>query len=196
MHEPLWGLNAVDLLMAVVISAVVFLGKKDGVVTEFFKLFGVLCAVFISLHYYGRLADLLRKQFFREEASTECLSFVLLVVPVIVAFVFISKGWTLILKIQTIKSVDRWGSLILSLVSGYFLCGLLLVGLLLSQNELAVSLSRTGMSRNLFRNSAVGFYRSFSSGVIEKYFPGEKINTHVFKLMDEHFGSGKVFSGK
>lgn len=181
----IWGLNAVDLVMAIVIASVLVLGRKDGIITELFKLIGVLFSVFLTLHYYTRFADLLRAQYFEKDSSTEFLAFFLLAVPTLIATAFMSRGWAEILRIKTYEQIDRWGNVVLSLVRGYFLCGFLFLALFLSHHDLAMPTARASLSRALFQNAALGFYKATYSALIEKRFPREMINSHAFDLLND-----------
>jgi uncharacterized membrane protein required for colicin V production len=185
------GLNGVDLLMAVILASTVYIRRTDGIVAELFKLFGIFCMVFITLHYYERLADVLRVQFFGKEADTEFVAFGILAVSVFLAFFFISGGWPIILKIKSVEIIDRWGNVALSLVRGYFVCSMIFLALLLSNIDPFVSKTRSSMSSAMFSGGAVGLYRASYSGIIEKFFPGEPVNEEVFKLIGTRSGKSK-----
>lgn len=175
----------VDLFMAIIVAAVICMGRKDGIVAEIIKLFGVFCTVFITLHYYVRLADFLRVQFFGKDAETEFFAFTLLAVTVFISFILISKGWSLILDIKSFAVVDRWGRLILSLIRSYFIGSLVFLALILSQHANATPLAQKSVCGFVFRNGAVKLYKVSYSTFIEKYFPSEKINLDVIDLIKE-----------
>jgi len=178
-----FGINSVDFLMLAVIVLVVYIRRKDGIVAELFKTFGIFCAVFITLHYYARFADLLRAQFFGKEVAAEFFAFCLLFSVCFLAFVLISGGWSLILQIKSFEAVDRWGNRVLSLVRGYLICSIIFLALILSGKDFFVTRARKSASSAVFSGAAVELYRVSYSNLVEKFFPGEKINKAVFKLI-------------
>lgn len=178
--------NTVDILMALVVVAVITLGRKGGIVSGFIKLFGVFCTIFITVHYYARLAGFFRNQFLGKDGEAECFAFILLAILISLIFFFISKGWILILKIKSFEVVDRWGGLVLSLIRAYFICGLIFIALVLSNQAFLTSQASQSVSRFLFRESATGFYKISYSVVIKNLFRGEEMNSDVFKLIGEY----------
>jgi len=178
------GINAVDLFMAIIVAAVICMGRKDGIVAEIIKLIGIFFTVFITLHYYVRFADFLRVQFFGKDAETELFAFTLIAVAVSVSFIFITKGWSLILEIKSIAVIDRWGRLIFSLIRSYFVGSMVFLALILSQHATVTPLAQKSVCAILFHNGAVNLYKASYSFLIEKYFPGEKINQDVIELIE------------
>jgi len=191
MPTSVLGLNGVDILMVAVIALAIYIRRKDGIVAELFKLFGIFCAIFITLHYYVRFADFLRVQFFGKEVATEFFAFCLLFSVIFLAFVFLSGGWSLILSIKSFAIVDHWGNVVLSLVRGYFICSMIFLALILSGQEFFVSGARKSISGALVSGAAVELYRVSYSNLIEKFFPGERINEAAFKLIGKESGKTK-----
>ena len=187
------GLNGIDLLMAIIIASIVYIRRNDGVVAELVKTFGVFCMVFITLHYYARFADFLRAQFFGQEIKTEFFAFCLLFVTILLGFVFISSGWSLILRIKSFEVVDRWGNVVLSLVRGYYICSMIFLALILSGNDNLASKAKQSMSRVFLSSAAGEFYRATYTNIVKRFFPGEMINIEVFSLIEKM--SGKTTSG-
>ncbi|OGX38894.1 MAG: hypothetical protein A3C36_03755 [Omnitrophica WOR_2 bacterium RIFCSPHIGHO2_02_FULL_52_10] len=177
------GLNEIDILMAAVMAAVIFIGRKEGLIAGLFKLFGILCVSFVTLHYYVHFADFLRAKFFGEKTATEFFAFSLLAMPTILLFILISHGWVLILKVKMLAAIDRWSGMLLALVRSYFICGLLFVALVLSDHSYAAPRAMASVSRAIFAYAAVGFYERVYVSVIQKYFPNEKINEHPFGVV-------------
>jgi len=176
-------LNTVDVFMAVVIATIICIGRRGGIISESIKLLGIFCTIFIALHYYIRLADYLKDQFIGPDAATEFFAFSLLAILAFVAFIFISHGWVLILKIKIPAAVNRWGGLALSLARSYFTCGLLFFMLLLAQHEYATTRAQQSVSRVIFRSVAADLYKAAYATLIEDFFPEEKVNLEVFEIM-------------
>lgn len=185
MYETVTNLNTMDFLMAVVMATIICIGVRSGIITEFLKLFGIFCTIFIALHYYERFADFLRVQFFGKDASTVFVAFSILAVLIFVIFTIVSRGWVLILKIKSYPAIDRYGGLFFSLVQSYFTCGLIFFALLLAKHDYATPKARQSMSSVIFRYVAADFYRASYSVLIKDFFPNEEINEEAFKLTVE-----------
>ena len=180
------GINIVDILMAMSVAAVIFIGRKEGIVAGIFKLFGIFCSTFVALHYYVRFADFLRVQFFNKDTETEFFAFCLLAIPLVAAFIVICNGWVLILKLKLFALIDRSGGIILALIRSYYVCGLLFFAIVLSGQNFAVPQARSAVSRILFNNVSVGLYEKTYASLIQKFFPHEDMNTHPFWLVSEN----------
>ena len=182
MNAAVTSLNAVDLLMAVVIAAILVAGWRGQVISEFIKLLGIFCATFIALHYYIHFANFLKFQFFGKDASTEFPAFAVLAVLFCAVFVVISYGWVLILKLKLPPKIDRYGGSALALVRSYFTCGLIFFMLILAQHPTITPMAKTSVSCAIFRHVAENFYRAAYAALIENFFPGEKMNAEALAV--------------
>lgn len=185
LYATVSGLNVVDIFVAIILATVIYMGRRAGLIAETIKLAGTFCTIFVSLHYYKRFADVLRVQFFGKEASTEFFAFSLLAIGTFLVFVLISRGWVLILKIKPYEWIDKWGSLGLSLIRGYWLCGLVFFVLLLAEHDYATPRARQAVSGLMFRTAATDLYKTSYAQFVENVFPGERINEEVFQLVAE-----------
>jgi len=181
-------LNIIDIGMAIVMTAVIFIGRKEGLIAGLFKLFGIFCVIAITLHYYRGLAEFLRANVFGDKIETEFMSFVLLALPTALTFILICHGWILILRFKPLAMIDRWCGLILALIRSYFVCGLLFVALVVSGNSFIVPRALTSLSKGVFGYAAVGFYGRLYASFIQRYFPREKINEHPFMAVSQDPG--------
>ena len=182
--DLLWSLNAVDIFCMLVMAGVIYLGRKEGIVVGVFRLIGVLCTVIIVIHYYSRLSSFIASTFIGKDASTEFFAFSLLSIVLLSICLMISKGWDLILKIKTIAAVDRIGSIVTSIIQGYFVCCLVFLAFLLSNYQFTTPQAKSSLSRHFLEKPAVMMYRSVYDGLIAKIFPGEELNKRALKLVD------------
>lgn len=179
------SLNVVDCLMAIVTVSVIVLGRKDGIVSGLFKLFGILVTVFVTLHTYVHLAGFLQKNFLGKDAVTEIFSYSLVTLSIFAGFICIAKSSDLILKIKSFGVVDRWGNMVLSLLRSCFICSLIFLGLLLSGSGYVTAQAKKSVSWHLFRTPAVEFYRITYKTLVAKIFPGVKINRKILNLIED-----------
>src|SRR3989338_2922691 len=92
-------LNWVDILVWGILGRIVYIGIKQGFVTEFFKLLGVTFAVFFTLHYYSSFSKFLQKSIHFPESMTNIFCFALLWATAVITFKFIRDGITLLFKL-------------------------------------------------------------------------------------------------
>lgn len=177
--------NWVDIFMAVLVAIIVFKGMRGGIVAELIKLFGVVCAIFVTLHYYSRFSEFLLVQFFGKDVSIEFFAFSFLAILIFVIFFFITKGWVMILRLKSYPVIDRWGGMILSLVRAYFVCGLMFLGLFLVEHSQVTPMAQRATSRYVFHAAAVDLYEVCHTILVTKIFPDEEINEEVFTLIGE-----------
>lgn len=177
--------NAVDLAMVIVLVAMVYVGGRKGVIVEGFKLFGIFCALFVTMHYYERFADFLSVQFFGRKVSAEFIAFVLLGVWIYAIFVLIGKGWALILRIEVRKEFAHYGGMVLALMQGYFICGMIFFALLLTNHAQLYSGAQKAVSGHVFRYVAVDFYRAGYSSLVARAFPDEPFNKKALDVVTE-----------
>src|SRR3990167_7043012 len=110
------SLNTIDIFMAIVIATAIFIGRKEGLIAGLFKLFGILCVIFVTLHYYVHLADFLCAKIFGDKFSMEFFAFTLLAILTALLFIVICNGWVLILTLKPPAVIDRLSGMLLALV--------------------------------------------------------------------------------
>ncbi len=184
MYATITHFNAIDLFMVATMAMIIRTGWRRGIISEFVKLTGTFCTIFITLHYYVRFADFLRYQFFGRDATTEFFAFSILAVLFFAVFVLISHGWVLILKLRAHPAVDHYGGAFFAFVRSYFTCGLIFFALILIGHESATPAAKRSISRSVYRYVATDFYKASYSAVIENVFSFEKRNNKAVKLME------------
>ena len=175
-------INWIDVLMVVIIFRILFIGLKNGLITEAFKLFGAIFSVFIVLHYYIAFAGLIFSKLHFPKAVTLSLSFLILWALVTLIFKLIRDGLLLIFSIETQKHVDRWGGGVLSAVRALIICGLTFYLIILMGIDTPYRMAKTSISRRCFSPVAVGIYSMIYTGLVSKFFPNEKINNQALSV--------------
>jgi len=175
--------NWVDILIGCIIVRTVYVGRKSGLVPEIFKLIGVFCATFITLHYFVDFGNYLGNRLFFSDGVKEIVAFGLLAFSISLIFTLIREGWLIILKIEPPSFVDKWSGVVLSLIRAYLICGLVWLGLLVAGGKGIVRTTRTSLSSSFFKNTSSNIYKSCYSGFISNLFPHEPINKDVFNIV-------------
>ena len=169
--------------MLVLLIRIVFIGIKTGFVTELFKLFGVLCAAFVGLHYYSSLAVFFVKKLKWSSEWLECVFFVLLVSLVVLVIKFLRDGFFMLFKFETTHAgVNQWGSGVLAILRAVFLASLIMYGLLLTRVEYFQKLTLKSVSQKLILKTAPHTYSFLFHQLIGKIFIQEKFNNEVFMI--------------
>ncbi len=178
------SINWVDVAMLILLIRIVFIGVKTGFVTELFKLFGILCAVFIGLHYYSGLSAFIAKKTGWSLNWLEITFFVLLVVVLVIIIKYLRDGFLILFKFETTHAgFNQWGAGILSVVRAVFLASLIMYGMLLSNLEFLQRQTFSSTSQKLALKVAPNTYFFIYRNFIGKVFTEERLNEDVFKVI-------------
>ena len=187
------SINWVDVAMLVLLIRIVFIGVKNGFVTEFFKLFGILLAVLIGLHYYSSIAAFIAKKTGWPIDWLGFMFFVLLVVILVIAVKYLRDGFLVIFKFETTHAgFNQWGAGILSVVRALFLASLIMYGMLLSNVEFLQKQTFTSISHKLALKVAPNTYFFIYKNFIGKIFLEEKLNENVVKVVLQNSDDRKI----
>ena len=182
------NINLLDALMLCVIVRGYYVGSKTGLIAETFRLGSVICSTFIVVHYYPTLAQFLQEQLFISEKVYEFVAFVLWMAIAFVIFFFVREGWLLLFKIERKSVFNMWTRAILSLVTSYFLCGLIFLAFALLNNDFVRQQMESSLSRAVWIKTSGKVYKAFYGAVVQPFFPGEQPNPQVMKLIKEPSG--------
>ena len=188
MHVLNLNVNLLDALMLCVIVRGYYVGSRTGLIAETFRLLSVLFSTFIAVHYYPVLAQFLREQLFISEKVCEFVAFVLWVAVAFVIFFFIREGWLLLFRVERKTGFNRWTGAILSLVTSYFVCGLVFLAFVLLNNDFARQQVDSSLSRVVLDKTSGNVYKAFYGTIVHPFFPGEQRNPRVMKLIGEPSG--------
>jgi uncharacterized membrane protein required for colicin V production len=173
----------IDLLMVLIFVQIFFVWNKNDFISEVFRFFGVLCATFVSLHYYVGFGEFLHHNLLVENYLQEFIAYAVLAGLVLLVFALLREGWLIILNVKLPSTIDRWASSVLSIVRLYFLCGLVFLGLIVLGNADLTQAARYSISGLFLKRTAVGLYQAIYSGIAVKIFPGEMLNEKVVNLI-------------
>ncbi len=171
------SINWVDVALAVLLVRVVFIGVKNGFIAEVFKLFGVFCALLVSLHWYSRAAAFLASKMPLPEGSWEFISFVFLLSTVVVAVKFVREGFLVLFQVSTnSQGFDKYAGGILAILRAVWLCSLIIFALLLINQEYVAKQTRHSWARKTMGTAAVVTYRGVFHYFVGRLFPEAHYN--------------------
>jgi len=175
--------NLIDLLMTCICAACIFKGRKSGLFPEFINLIGVLFATVFSIHYYLTVSARLQEYVKLSEPLFQFVTFSVIAIVIMGVFWVVRKAWLILLKIETMSFINKYGGILVAGVKGYLLCSLLFLSLIISGNEIARYNTRKSLSSLIMTNTSVNIYGACYSRIVKKFFPNETMNKRVFKLL-------------
>ena len=179
------SINWIDLLIIGFGVRIIYIGIKNGFVTELFKLAGVLCAIFITFHYYTGLAKLLHNHIPVSESLLVVSCFGVLLTLVLLLFKLIREGTMLIFKIQAHPLLDQWGGFVISILRSLLVGSLILISLQLFEIDYLQKNGKKSLFHPYLFDLSPKFYEGCYKGFVSKFFPNENLNPAVFKLKVE-----------
>lgn len=178
------SINWIDVALAFLFLRVIFMGVKNGFITEFFKALGVLTAVFVSLHYYSILAAWLAKMTTLSDGCWAIVMFAGLWMAVCVAFKFIREGILVLFKIETNhQGFDKYAAGILASGRGILVCSLTIFLILLMNNGPVTRMTVHSYGYKISGRAAVGTYSFLFNNLVDKLWAGEHYNAAVAQVL-------------
>lgn len=181
----------IDILMLLIIARGVYTGSKSGIILEGLKVIGVLCAIFIALHFYTRLGGMIKHNLSFLGPRHEILAFILLTTLPIFIFYLSGNGWRLIFKLEVHSLMDKWGGMVIALVGSYLMCGLVFLGLIVSHNAFIQQNAKHSLSQIVVKEAPLGVYRFLYTKFTQPFFPEEPLNTKIFGAVEALRGGKK-----
>lgn len=174
-------LNWVDVVVLVIFLRIILIALNKGLMIEIFKMIGIICTIFVSLHYYINLSDFISSRSPLPSDFADFISFSCLSVFVLMSFKFFRDGILVLVKIHPLEALDRWGSVLLGMVRGVFVASLILIAIFISTIDYLQESVETSYSHRFFLGVAPRVYASIFEGMISRLSPGEELNSEIFK---------------
>lgn len=185
--QILKSINWVDVAMLVLFIRIVFIGIKTGFVTELFKLFGIISAVFISFHSYSAISAFVIQKTRWSVDWLDFVFYVLLVSLVVIAVMFLRDAFFIIFKFETTHAgLNQWGAGVLSVIRAVFLASLIMYGILLSNVEVLQKMIFTSISHKIALKVAPNTYAFIFNNFVGKILVNQKFNDQVLDVASEH----------
>lgn len=179
--------NFIDILIVILLCRICYIAAKTGLNIEIFKFFGVVFTIFISLHYYANLSDMIQRKFFYEQMPLmffDFLIFILLILVGCLLFATIRSFFYKFIKLETMPVINNFGGLILGILRGYFAVGLLVFSLSISNvSYLSSSVKHSYLGSRAFLISPNTYYWIWSN-IYSKFSTKEKPNPVINEVID------------
>lgn len=172
--------------MGGILIRLIYIGVRQGFVTEFFKLLGAFFSALIALHYYSIISSLIGGRIDLPQGLSDFIAFCFLWGIVSLAFMLIRQGFTVLFKVEAHSAFDKWGGGALSILRAAVVCSLMI----LTIRTLNMDYFNKNLAKSLTAPKAAGFaitiYTMSYDSVISKFFATEEFNTSALKLREFH----------
>lgn len=177
--------NWVDIFFVILLIRICYVAIKNGFSVELFKLLGTLSAVYLSLHYYIIFPDYIVGRIGAKNIPLEYLTFFSFIALAILGysiFMLLSKVFSRFIQLEAVPNLNKWGSLILSIIRSFLLVSLILFIFVIAP---------TGYFRNSVKNSYSGkrlfliapaTYTWVWDSIMSKFRTQEKFNETILQI--------------
>jgi uncharacterized membrane protein required for colicin V production len=172
------SINWVDAALFLLFIRMIFVGVKNGFISEFFKFLGVVAAVFISLHFYSFIAAWVAQKTNITWEYWELVIFALLWFGVAFIFKFLRDGILLLFKVEANhEGFDKYAAGAVAVGRGILVCSLSIFLILLAHNGPITRMTVHSFTYKIAGRAAVSTYGLLFYGIVEKFFVGEHYNS-------------------
>ncbi|MDE1920257.1 MAG: CvpA family protein [Candidatus Omnitrophica bacterium] len=178
------SINWIDVALLCLFIQIIFVGVKNGFVSEFFKFLGVVVVVFVSLHFYSFLAAWAAQKTHLPWAYWDLLVFVCLWIIVAVVFKFLRDGILFLFRVETThEGFDKYAAGVVAVGRGILVCSLTLFLILMVHDGPLTRMVRSSYSYKIAGHAAVGTYGFIYNNLVDKLFPAEHYNAAPAKVL-------------
>lgn len=180
--------NWFDIVVLLLIFRVLYISIKGGFTTEVFKLLGIICAIYLAMHYYITVSDFIRGRLpLEEKVPLEFLDFLIFVLLAAVGNVFfllLRSAVNNLIKIEAVSALNRWGGLILGAIRSVLLVSLVIFSLAISSVPYLRDSVRNSYFGPRINFASVNTYLWIWSSIFSKFVASEKQNNAVVKTQE------------
>ena len=182
--------NFLDIIILIILFRVCYVAIHTGLPVELFKLVGTLAAIYLSLHYYIFLSDLIQKKVDLSLMPLEFADFLIFLCLAIIGYLFF-VAWRGVffnfIKLEAVAALSKWGGLFLGVLRGILLVGLISFSLSISSiSYLNKSVKSSYLGSRVFR-VAPDTYRWLWDSFFSKFMGSEKFNKEVVMIVHKFF---------
>jgi len=184
MFNFLLRLNWVDIVIVILVVRICYISIKTGFVPEIFKLAGIICAIYLALHYYMSLGASLQKNSFASVVPPEYFDFICFLALAglgYLIFFLLRGGLYRLMEVKTIPAVAKWGGIITGLLRCYFTVGLIVFAFSISTVRYFKDSGAKSYIGSRLSDVAPATYSWIWDNLASKLSPNEKVNSTVLK---------------
>jgi len=177
--------NWADIFFIILLIRTCYVALKNGFPTELFKLLGTICAIYLGLHYYIKFSDYVLNLSGAKNLPAEYLtffSFVLLVFLGYFIFFLLGRVFSRFLQMEAVPVLNKWGSLILSIIRSLFLMSLIIFAMVISPlGYFRDSVNNSYSGKRLFKIAPITYAWLWDS-IMSRFRTQEKFNATILQV--------------
>ena len=178
------SINWVDAGLLVLFVRMIFVGVKNGFLSEFFKALGVVVAVFLSLHYYSYLSAWLTMKTGFAWGYWDLVICMAIWLVVAFFFKFLREGILILFKVETNhEGFDKYAAGLVAVARGIMVASMVIFLILLAHNNLVTRMTMRSYSFKIAGRASVMTYGFLYNNLVSKLFVGEHYNSAVPKVL-------------
>ena len=183
MIDALLQLNWVDIIVVILIIRVGYISIKSGFPVEIFKLLGTICAIYLSLHYYISLGNLLRGYFTSmiPENYFNFICFIALTLLGYFLFFLFRTALYHFVDVKAVPALSKWGGLVTGFLRDILLIGLIIFAFSISSVTYLANSANKSYIASRFSQVAPSTYSWIWNNITSKFIPSEKFNNAVLE---------------
>ena len=172
--------NWVDIFFVTLLIRICYIGFKNGLLPEFFRLLGLLGAFVLSFNSYTLIGHFLATHTRWTDAKPDLIAFLFVFLFVLFIFKMLAVVATLFVGGGNVSGFSRLIGLLLGLSRGILLIGLIYM---LFVNSPFMYLSRSTREKS-FSGRYLPSVAPFAYRIGVSFYPGERIKTPLVKLLE------------
>ena len=191
--ETLAKFNWIDLVILLLFLRMCFIGLRTGLITELFKIFGLILAIYVSLHYFSQAGSFLNNlaPFLGMEIS-DFFCFVILAGLSYATVVIIRGTFARMVKVEAVNMLDRWGGLTLGFCRSFLLISMIFIILYLSNIIYFVeSIKKSHLGSRLVY-SDVRVYEFIHNRIVRRLVPDSQLNQDLYDVLGKEEARGSL----
>lgn len=177
--------NWVDVFFVILLIRICYVAIKNGFSVELFKLLGTISAAYLSLHYYIIFPDYIVGRIGGKFIPLEYLtffSFVGLAILGYLIFILLSKVFSRFIQMEAVPNLNRWGSLILSIIRSFLLVSLIIFIFVIAPTAyFRNSVNNSYSGKRLFKIAPTTYTWLWNS-IMSKFRTQEKFNETISEV--------------
>ena len=178
------SINWIDAFLVLLFIRMIFVGVKNGFISELFKFLGTVTAVFVSLHYYSFLAAWVALKTKISWDFWDLVIFAGLWFGVSFLFKFVRDGILFLFKIETNhQGFDKYAAGVLACGRGILVCSLSIFLILLISNGPVTRMTLHSYGYKIAGRAAVNTYSILFNNMVEKLWAGQHYNEAAAQVL-------------
>jgi uncharacterized membrane protein required for colicin V production len=178
------SINWFDVALLCLFLRIIFVGVKNGFISEFFKTLGIVATVFISLHFYSFLAAWAAHKSDTAWEYWDLAVFAGLWLIVTFFFKIVRDGVLYLFRAETThEGFDKYAAGVVAVVRGILVCSLTIFLILLAHNGPLTRMTLHSYSYKIAGHATVSTYSYLYNNLVDKLIAGEHYNTAAAQVL-------------